>query len=310
MCVKYLLSRSGDRAVGQYCQSPMYVFVGCHRARCHIVAIEAMDLIKYCLFYYWEAEADPRTVHYPLMQGGPLLVFVIITLYVLFVKMVGPVWMRHREPFRLKKILVIYNLYNVLVNVWFFVESIYCLDYGRKLYDFKFPSKENRSAKSLHCCTMIYIYMLSKFVDMADTIFFVLRKKNDQASFLHVYHHSIVPLLMWMAVKLMPCAGPAGLFPLLNSFIHAIMYFYYTMAALGPRYHKHILFWKKYITMIQLSQFVCYIVHATLFLFLQSGYPIFVVYLAYVQNPFFLIMFYQFFRATYQPRNKLISKSK
>ncbi len=67
---------------------------------------------------------------------------------------------------------------------------------------------------------------------------------------------------------------------------------------MGPTYRR-LLFWKKYITLLQLAQFVVYIIHATLFLFLQSGYPKFIVYLAYVQNPFFFIMFYQFFRATY-----------
>lgn len=120
-----------------------------------------------------------------------------------------------------------------------------------------------------------------------------------------------------MACKLLPCAGPGGLFPLCNSVIHAIMYrykgfifgvllehnqncicSYYALSALGPSYQRF-LFWKKYITIIQLVQFVIYIVHATLFLFLQTGYPKFIVYLAYVQNPFFFIMFYQFFRATY-----------
>lgn len=262
-----------------------------------------MDLIQYYLFNYWEIEGDQRIRHYPLMNGGPLPVIAIIFTYVMIVKVIGPQLMKNREPFQLRMPIIIYNIYNVLINIWFFLESIYCLDYGRRLYDFKFPSNTDRSPMAEHCCFMIYLYMLSKFVDMTDTIFFILRKKYHQASFLHVYHHSFVPMLMWMAVKLMPNAGPAGLFPLLNSFIHALMYGYYTIAALGPRYQR-LRVWKKYITIIQLVQFVCYIVHATLFLFLQSGYPIFIVYIAYVQNPFFLVMFYQFFRATYQDKNK------
>lgn len=40
----------------------------------------------------------------------------------------------------------------------------------------------------------------------------------------------------------------------LNSFVHIFMYFYYMVAALGPRYRKY-LWWKKYMTWIQLIQF-------------------------------------------------------
>jgi hypothetical protein len=38
---------------------------------------------------------------------------------------------------------------------------------------------------------------------------------------------------------------------LLNSFVHVVMYTYYLIAALGPRFQKY-LWWKKYMTWIQL----------------------------------------------------------
>jgi len=37
----------------------------------------------------------------------------------------------------------------------------------------------------------------------------------------------------------------------LNSVVHVIMYFYYMVAAMGPKYQKYI-WWKKYMTRIQL----------------------------------------------------------
>ena len=36
---------------------------------------------------------------------------------------------------------------------------------------------------------------------MLDTVFFVLRKKNNQISFLHVYHHATMFPIWWMGVK-------------------------------------------------------------------------------------------------------------
>lgn len=38
----------------------------------------------------------------------------------------------------------------------------------------------------------VYYYYLIKVLDLADTIFFILRKKGSQVTFLHVYHHVAV----------------------------------------------------------------------------------------------------------------------
>ncbi|KFB53505.1 AGAP004372-PA-like protein [Anopheles sinensis] len=42
---------------------------------------------------------------------------------------------------------------------------------------------------------------------------------------------------------------------MLNSFVHIVMYFYYMVAALGPKYQKYI-WWKKYLTAFQMC-FAC-----------------------------------------------------
>ena len=35
-------------------------------------------------------------------------------------------------------------------------------------------------------------------------VFFILRKKNSQVTFLHVYHHSTMIINWWMAAKYVP----------------------------------------------------------------------------------------------------------
>lgn len=65
-------------------------------------------------------------------------------------------------------------------------------------------------------------YFFSKFTEFFDTvrlaiaksrrhkreaflqIFFVLRKKNDHISTLHVIHHGIMPMSVWFGVKYCP----------------------------------------------------------------------------------------------------------
>lgn len=57
-----------------------------------------------------------------------------------------------------------------------------------------------------------------------------------------------------------------GFIPLINAFVHTVMYGYYALASLGPRYQKY-LWWKRYITQLQLLQFVVATIHSTYFLF-------------------------------------------
>ena len=104
---------------------------------------------------------------------------------------------------------------------------------------------------------------------MMDTIFLVLRKKWQQLTFLHVYHHSTMFVLWWIGVKWVP-GGSGNTFQtvyvlvvsnspsftaffaaMVNSLIHVAMYLYYALAACGPKVQKY-LCWKKYLTILQM----------------------------------------------------------
>ena len=107
-------------------------------------------------------------------------------------------------------------------------------------------------------------------------VFFILRKKNSQVSFLHVYHHSTIVIQMWAGPRFVPggqstfylTPSPplptadidrdvtrvcfSGIvFGTINSFVHTIMYLYYGLAAMGPHMQKY-LWWKKHLTKVQL----------------------------------------------------------
>ncbi|KAG6446373.1 hypothetical protein O3G_MSEX004463 [Manduca sexta] len=106
-------------------------------------------------------------------------------------------------------------------------------------------------------------YYFSKFTEFMDTLFFVLRKKNEHVSTLHVIHHGIMPMSVWFGLKFAP-GGHSTFFALLNTFVHIVMYFYYMVAAMGPKYQKYI-WWKKYLTAFQM---VCiYLSYLSLYIF-------------------------------------------
>lgn len=92
-----------------------------------------------------------------------------------------------------------------------------------------------------------YLFYLSKMYEFLDTVLQVLRKKN--LLFLHVYHHCITLLLCWVTIvegNPMQWADITA-----NLFVHVIMYYYYYKTELGHR-----VWWKKYITVIQIIQFI------------------------------------------------------
>lgn len=148
-----------------------------------------------------------------------------------------------------------------------------------------------------------YWYLMSKFIDLLDTVFFVLRKKNNQITTLHVLHHLLMPVFNWLGVKYVP--GGNSLFAaFINTLIHVIMYFYYLVAAMGPRYERFI-WWKKYLTFFQMAQFVIVTIHSLQLLVKNDcGYPMFFAWMIAGAEFLMLCLFYHFYRVTYNKNRK------
>lgn len=95
-----------------------------------------------------------------------------------------------------------------------------------------------------------YLYFVLKLSDLLDTVFFVLRKKTNQITFLHIYHHSMMALTSYYCTKNF-VMGHVALMPIINMFVHSIMYTYYLMTAIKPKLKQN-MWWKKHITQVQL----------------------------------------------------------
>lgn len=144
-------------------------------------------------------------------------------------------------------------------------------------------------------------YYFSKFTEFFDTLFFVLRKRNDQVSTLHVIHHGIMPVSVWWGVKFTP-GGHSTFFGLINTFVHIIMYTYYMLAAMGPKVQKY-LWWKKYLTVFQMMQFVAVMLHAFQLLFKNDcNFPIAFAYFIGAHAVMFYFLFSNFYKQTYKQR--------
>ena len=228
--------------------------------------------LHYYVYQFWYDSCDPRTKNFPLIGSGPWPTIFVVLLYLLFVLCVGPKIMKNREPFQLRAPMFVYNTATVVINLYFMYESYQWLEGGRQLYDFKWPDGEDWSERTMAHIWSFYLYWLIKFLDMADTIFFVLRKKYSQITFLHLYHHTVVVVLGWLFIWNRWGAPSISLFAFLNSIEHVVMYSYYALSGLGPGVQKY-LWWKPYITQIQIIQFALLCIYGTFVFILQEGYP-------------------------------------
>ncbi|XP_055884760.1 elongation of very long chain fatty acids protein 2-like [Biomphalaria glabrata] len=108
--------------------------------------------------------------------------------------------------------------------------------------------------------TSVFIVLYSKFIEFMDTMFFILRKHFRQLTFLHVYHHALTVIILWLGLRFLP-RGPVILFPLLNTFVHTLMYTYYALTTLGYNMSSC----KKYLTMIQIAQQTMFLIACLLY---------------------------------------------
>ncbi|XP_012265643.1 elongation of very long chain fatty acids protein AAEL008004-like [Athalia rosae] len=240
--------------------------------------------------------ADPRTKDWFLMSS-PVPGASIMFGYLYFVLSWGPRHMEHRKPYQLKNVLIVYNLLQVILSSWLFYEGLdaaWLTKYSWKCepVDYSDTPHARRVARG------VYFYFLAKLSELLDTVFFVLRKKERQISFLHMYHHTVMPLAAWGATKYLP-GGHGTFVGVINSFVHIIMYSYYLLAAMLPQYQAY-LWWKKYITTLQMGQFCIAFVHSFQLLLYDCGYPKWSMFIILPNVAFFYFMFSDFYNKAYE----------
>lgn len=147
---------------------------------------------------------------------------------------------------------------------------------------------------------------VNKILDLLDTVFFVLRKKQGHITFLHVQHHIASVAVLWMFGKYYTGHELTIAF-ICNLTVHMIMYTYYLIAALGPKFKKY-LWWKKYLTLIQIIQFLIIISYLILSLWFSCGYNQTVVKLTIFEAGLNLVLFLNFFLKAYDAKKILSQK--
>ena len=94
-----------------------------------------------------------------------------------------------------KPVLVLYNVAQVLINLYVAIEIATATSgrvWGLGLSDT--PAVRYG----------VFLHYLCKYLDMFDTLIIVLRKKSEQLSFLHLWHHSTIVVVWGWVVNTWP----------------------------------------------------------------------------------------------------------
>jgi len=160
----------------------------------------------------------------------------------------------------------------------------------------------------------LYIYYLSKYYELIDTIILVI--KGKKVGFLHVYHHSIMIWITWFWIYYPWIEGSLWCV-FVNSIIHFFMYMYYALSTL-----KYDVWWKKYLTSSQIIQFITGIFYVSVYFYyyfndlrFSRTSPYFITWkkgcggdlspalVAYSINITFLYLFIKFYYETYKKKS-------
>ncbi|XP_017756788.1 PREDICTED: elongation of very long chain fatty acids protein 7-like [Eufriesea mexicana] len=237
-----------------------------------------------------------------LLVKTPIPIILLFFSYLYFVLRCGPKFMKDRKPYKLNTFIRFYNIFQMVSNA---LIVYHIVDMGfHKLYIFNCiePTYEDGSL-SPRSDQLEYYILIVKIIDFTETFLFVLRKKQRQISFLHLYHHISTIFIFWYSMKYF-IAGSTLTFSLYNSSVHVIMYTYYFLASFGPSMQKLLNPIKPIITTIQMVQFIIlasYILQAFI-LDCTISRPSAVLLLGNIAMNF--ILFYNFYRTNYKKQTK------
>ncbi|KAL0432416.1 UNVERIFIED_CONTAM: Elongation of very long chain fatty acids protein 7 [Sesamum latifolium] len=95
-----------------------------------------------------------------------------------------------------------------------------------------------------------HVFYFSKILEFVDTLLILLSgSRARRLSFLHVYHHAVVPVMCYLWLAAAQTLMPLGL--VTNAAVHVLMYAYYLLSAIGLRPG-----WKRMVTNCQITQFL------------------------------------------------------
>eukprot|EP00088_Acartia_fossae_P040143 TRINITY_DN41784_c0_g1_i1.p1 TRINITY_DN41784_c0_g1~~TRINITY_DN41784_c0_g1_i1.p1 ORF type:complete len:314 (-),score=42.74 TRINITY_DN41784_c0_g1_i1:109-981(-) len=250
--------------------------------------------------YVFPLKNDPRVDDWLLMDSIWTTIGLSMV-YLLIILEIGPRLMKNRPAFELRYPMMAYNLFQALFSFWIFSAGTqyYTMHDHSLICE---PVDYSTNPIPMQALRMAWWFYFSKFIDFMDSFFFVLRKKDSQLTLLHIIHHSTMPIFSWMGVKFTG-GGNTSFGGTLNMGVHVFMYSYYFLAATGIR--KEYLWWKRYLTRLQLIQFGLVILHSLgPFLLSDCNFPKEMSCVFLLNGAMYMVLFSRFYKEAYTQKQQ------
>lgn len=211
-----------------------------------------------------DVEGKFDVVRGQLWLSDNIISAVLICVVYVAVIYVGRRVMEHRDPYRLRRALLLWNVglamfstLGMAVSMPELMLTIYRNGFTHSCCKSSFMTDPRLGLWAL-------LFIISKPVELGDTIFIVLRKSPLQ--FLHWYHHVTVLVYSWYGVSQ---GGTVGhWFGAMNFTVHSVMYTYYAFRAAGVRVPTVV---ARSVTVLQLSQMFIGVMVCSTALYAKSG---------------------------------------
>ncbi|XP_042905116.1 very long chain fatty acid elongase 7 isoform X3 [Parasteatoda tepidariorum] len=197
------------------------------------------------IYHFFKADGDLFETKILIKQ--PIIPIFISIAYVILVKWLLPRIMENRKPLKLKRAIIVYNLLICLLSGYLAYKAIrftnkawknrcdvkivpkHIIQRGLYIMQYFWTAQYLQVLNRKGFQLLWYIWM-TKYLELLDTVFLSLRKKNRRITFLHLFRHFAMVLVFALV-------------------------FYMKTAAIGLRVKKY-LRWKKYLTLLQIMQFI------------------------------------------------------
>ncbi|KAL9653689.1 hypothetical protein ABK040_009163 [Willaertia magna] len=259
------------------------------------------DYVKNFSFEYGETPLSHWSI--PLIACSVYL----IVIYSLRAVVGKPTPEDRNAPKKEKKGLDFITVFAFFHNAFLCILSL-CMATGATVDAIKLSAENDFSISSVVCDPTgittkgpinfwTWIFYLSKFYELIDTVLMVIKKRP--LTFLHVYHHVITLILVY--IGLMDKMSLQWIAVLTNGGIHVIMYYYFALTTLSIN-----VWWKKYITQIQILQFVLDLIIPQIYLYyiyiaeMKCYGSVSVMWFGEGVIFSFLLLFIQFYMDTYK----------
>lgn len=212
---------------------------------------------------------------------------------------------RLHEPFLLQAFVILHNLFCLGLSLYM------CLNISLRAYQLNYALWGNAyNPRETPMAFYIYIFYMSKYAEFLDTIIMLFKRNTRQVTVLHVYHHVSIAFIWWMIAHHAP-GGDAYFSAAINSAVHVFMYLYYLLSALlrnNEKARRKYLFWGKYLTQLQMVQFLFNMIQAYYCIKFKPVYPQFLCKILFYYMISLLLLFSNFYLRKYSMGTKAKQK--